>query len=40
LTIKFDFAGIRSFEEERAFINNTKGAIFGLIEKELTQALL
>lgn len=31
LTIKFDFSGIRSFEEERPFINNTKGAIFGLV---------
>lgn len=40
LTIKVDFTGIRSFEEERVFINNTKGAIFGLIEKELTQVLL
>lgn len=40
LTIKFDFSGIRSFEEERSFINNTKGAIFGLVEKELTQVLM
>lgn len=39
LTIKFDFSGIKSFEDERAFINNTKGAIFGLAEKELTQIL-
>jgi hypothetical protein len=31
LTIKFDFTGIKPFEDERAFINNTKGAIFGLI---------
>jgi hypothetical protein len=39
LTIKFDFSGIKSFEDERAFLNNSKGAIFGLAEKELTQIL-
>lgn len=39
ITIRFDFSGIKSFEEERIFLNNTKGAMFGLIEKELTAAL-
>lgn len=39
ITIKFDFSGIKSFEEERVFLNNTKGALFGLIERELTLAL-
>lgn len=40
VTIKFDFSEIKSFEEERSFINNTKGAIYGLVEKELTNSLL
>ena len=35
ITMKFDFSGIKSFEEGRIFINSTKGTIFGLIEKEL-----
>jgi hypothetical protein len=33
ITVKFDFSGIKYFEEERVFINSTKGAVFGLIEK-------
>jgi len=36
ITVKFDFSGVKSFEEERHFINNTKGAIFGLVERDLT----
>lgn len=35
ITLKFDFSGIKSFEEARHFINSTRGTIFGLIEKEL-----
>ena len=39
ITVGFDFSGIKSYEQERHFLNNTKGAIFGLIEKDLTAAL-
>lgn len=40
IIIKFDFSGIKCYEEERVFINNTRGAIYGLIEKELTGHLI
>lgn len=33
ITLKFDFSGIKSFEEARHFVNSTRGTIFGLIEK-------
>ena len=38
IVVKYDFSGIKSYEESRHFINNVKGAIYGLIEKELTLA--
>lgn len=38
IVVKYDFSGIKSYEETRHFINNVKGAIFGLVEKELTSA--
>ena len=39
ITVKFDFSGIQSYEHERHFVNNAKGAIFGLVEKQLTMLL-
>ena len=33
LSIKFDFSGVRSFEEERAYINGIRGSFFGVIER-------
>ena len=33
LSVKFDFSGVRSFEEERVYINGIRGSFFGVIER-------